>query len=101
MKFLAIYPDKIDFSTGLLISILAIIIVFVILYLIILCVQFSTIFFKNKKDKKEDTQPIPNTNKKNKEITDEDMMVAALIATIEFKNETNTDAKLVSIKQIN
>lgn len=101
MKFLAIYPDKIDFSTGLLISILAIIIVFVILYLIILCVQFSTIFFKNKKDKKEDPQPITNTSKKNKEITDEDMMVAALIATIEFKNETNSDAKLVSIKQIN
>lgn len=99
MEFLAIYPDKIDFSTGLLISILAIIIVFIILFIIILCVLFSQIFFKNKKDKKE--KQITNTNEKNTEIKDEDMMVAALIATIEFKNETNSDAKLVSIKQIN
>lgn len=101
MEFLAIYPNKIDFSTGLLISILAIIMVFVILFLIILCVQFSQIFFKNKKDKKEEPKQITNTNEKNTEIKDEDMMVAALIATIEFKNETNSDAKLVSIKQIN
>ena len=34
------------------------------------------------------------------DIKDEDMMVAALIATIEFNQETKEDAKLVSIKQI-
>lgn len=102
MNFLAIYPDKIDFGTGVLISILAIIMVFVILYVIILCVQLSQLFFKNKKEHNV-TKEITNTNnqEKNKEIKDEDMMIAALIATIEFKNETNMDAKLVSIKQIN
>ena len=35
------------------------------------------------------------------DITDEDMMVAALIATIDYRNEVKTDVRLVSIKQIN
>jgi hypothetical protein len=34
------------------------------------------------------------------EITDEDMMVAALIATIDYASETKKDVRLLSIKQI-
>ena len=34
------------------------------------------------------------------DIKDEDMMVAALVATIEYHNETNEDVRVVSIKQI-
>jgi len=34
------------------------------------------------------------------DIKDEDMMVAALVATIDFANEKKTDVRLVSIKQI-
>lgn len=34
------------------------------------------------------------------DIKDEDMMVAALIATIDYHNETNEDVRVVSVKQI-
>ena len=34
------------------------------------------------------------------DITDEDMMAAALVATIDYHNETNEDVRVVSIKQI-
>lgn len=34
------------------------------------------------------------------DIKDEDMMVAALIATIDYAEEIKTDIRLVSIKQI-
>ena len=34
------------------------------------------------------------------DIKDEDMMVAALVATIDYHNETNKDVRVVSVKQI-
>ncbi|HHU56455.1 MAG TPA: hypothetical protein GXZ48_07195 [Acholeplasmataceae bacterium] len=34
------------------------------------------------------------------DIKDEDMMVAALVATIDFASEKKTDVRLISIKQI-
>ena len=97
--FLAIYPDNIKIGEGLLIAIAAIIMVFIVLLLIIFCVNGLSIFCKNIKE----TQPVKNTVKKvNKmtDIKDEDMMVAALIATIDYSSETGKDVRLVSIKQI-
>lgn len=34
------------------------------------------------------------------DITDEDMMVAALVATIDYHNETDEDVRVISVKQI-
>ena len=58
---------------------------------------------KNEKPletKKENQQTSVKKTVKNTEIKDEDMMVAALIATIDYTNETKKDVRLVSIKQI-
>ena len=58
---------------------------------------------KNEKPletKKENQQTSVKKTGKNTEIKDEDMMVAALIATIDYTNETKKDVRLVSIKQI-
>lgn len=41
-----------------------------------------------------------NSRRKIDDIQDEDMLVAILVATIDFTEDTKTDAKLVSIKQI-
>ena len=49
MRFLALLPDKIEFTTGLLVALLAIAIVFSVLVLVIFCVKFLYVFFKNKK----------------------------------------------------
>lgn len=93
--------QNIGLLEGLLFSVVAILIVFVVLVLIILCVNLlSKIKFKEK------AKPAVAVAQSVKKLTiddikDEDMMVAALIATAEFVEETKEkDARLVSIKQI-
>ena len=101
MNFLAVYENpNINIGDGLFISLIAIVLVFVMLYVIVLIVDLLHVIFKNKKDVVVEEQQKVQVSKKSTEIKDEDMMVAALIATVEFNNETKEDAKLVSIKQI-
>ena len=90
-------------AKGLLFSVIAIAIVFIVLVIIILSVSVLS-KFKFKEEVKE-TAPMPVATGVKKltieDIKDEDMMVAALIATAEFVEETKEkDARLVSIKQI-
>ena len=77
------------FIDGLLFSLLSILIV--ITLIIIITVLISPL--KNLSDKK------PTTNEARK-IKDYDMLVAALIASIEFKESTNKEPFLKSIKEI-
>lgn len=91
-------------AEGALFSVIAILIVFAVLAILILCISIlSKIKFK-KEDKNEPTTPvIPEAPQKisAEDIKDEDMMVAALVATADFVEETKkTDARVVSIKQI-
>ena len=97
--FLAIYPDNINITDGLFIALVAILMVFAILFVIILFVKLLSVFCKNVKEEKPIKQD-KKTVSKMTDITDEDMMVAALIATIDYANETKKDVRLVSIKQI-
>jgi len=89
---------------GLLFSIIAIVIVFVILAVIIICVEaLSKIKFKEEVKPAAKPASVAQASKKltMEDIKDEDMMVAALVATAEFVDETKEkDARLVSIKQI-
>ena len=94
----------IKFGEGLLFSIFAIFIVFVVLaLLVVLITLLSKIKFKEEK-KEEVKAPVVSEAKKKftiDDIKDEDMMVAALVATADFIEETKkTDARVVSIKQI-
>ena len=88
---------------GLLFSLVAIVIVFVVLFIIIFCVYLLSKFNFGKKEKKA-TQGVTNSQTKKltiDDIEDDDMMVAALIATAEFVEETKQkDARLVNIKRI-
>ena len=116
--FLAVYNDgwlgmydgkngkvagEINFGKALLISLVAILIVFVVLLIIIGAVKLMEIAFKKfakaPKEATSDAMPVAE-EVKSTVIEDEDMMVAALIATIDYTNETKTDAKLKSIKRI-
>lgn len=101
----SIYDEIADLSFGkaLIVSLIAIILVFVVLLIIIGAVKLMQLIY-DKVGKKEQpaevkTAPVAQTPK-SVEITDEDMMVAALIATIDYKEETKQDAKLKSIKRI-
>lgn len=93
---------EVSIGKGLIFSLVAIIIVFVILVIIILCVNaLSKIKFKEKV-KTPVVMPSPSVKKLTiDDIKDEDMMVAALVATACFFDEVKEkDARLVSIKQI-
>jgi len=84
------------FSDGILMSLMSILIVFAILYLLTLSV--SLIKERNNL-KQEITQPSPSIVTID-DILDEDMMVAVLTASIDYRNECKTDVKLVSVKEI-
>ena len=92
-----VYIRYIDFAQAGLIVFVCIAIVFTILAILAFIVSgFKLVSPKAKK------APIPEATKFTMEsITDPDMMVAALVATIDYHDETKKDVRLVSIKQIN
>lgn len=96
-------------SQGALYALLSILMVFAVLLIII---GITTLIFKllglfelkkmldaNKK-KANLVAETDNSNEKNKNITDEDMMVAVLIATIDYQNEIHQDVRLISVKEV-
>ena len=109
---LAIYnPDgkisdavaDLGFGKALLVSLIAIVLVFLVLCIIIGAVKLMQVVYDKfgKKEAAVATKPAPVAQaQKSVEIVDEDMMVAALIATIDYTNETKKDVKLKSIKRI-
>ena len=96
-------------SQGALYALLSILMVFAVILIII---GITTLIFKllglfelkkmldaNKK-KANLVAETDNSNEKNKDITDEDMMVAVLIATIDYQNEIHQDVRLISVKEV-
>lgn len=104
MLFGALYtPEEIkNFSIldGLTPALIAILIVFAVLVVIILCVNLLKLANKKEESVEEKQVEAPKKPFTIEDITDEDMMVAALIATIDYASETKKDVRLVSIKQI-
>lgn len=96
--------EDISVVDGALFSVIAMLIVFAVLAILVLCIAvLSKIKFKQE-DKNEPQTPIFTEAPKKisaEDIKDDDMMVAALVATADYVEETKkTDARVVSIKQI-
>ena len=104
--------DKVDAGTGALVSIIAIAMVFAVLGVII---GVTTLVFKinglfDMKKKVEDeakkleeakSAPVSSTNTNGPvEITDDDMMAAVLVATIDYRTEIKKDVRVVSVKEV-
>ena len=98
--------NKSDLGQGGLISVLAILLVFAILAIII-----ASTYYIGKSIEKYSKQGAPqkqevvatkveNNNKQNADLSDEDAVVAALVASIDYRNEIKKDIKVVSIKEI-
>ena len=103
MWFLA--NDEISFIESLGITGVCVLIVFSMLILLALVV--ATFQFFNKKEQpvvvEEVAAPVQYTQPsslKLEDIKDEDMMVAALVASIDYHEEIKQDVRVVSIKQI-
>ena len=110
--FLAIFEDISVFKgfegflLGLLISLVAILIVFAILLIICLSVNILKTVGKKalakEQEQEEANAPVvtPAKSVSIDDIKDEDMMAAVLVATIDFVSENKKDARVVSVKQI-
>ena len=89
-----------------IIVLICITVVFLMLVLLSVIVKAFK-FIPNKKETKKESvskpQPVVSAPQKAftmEDIKDEDMMVAALVATIDYHNETKEDVRVVSVKQI-
>lgn len=106
-----IYAKYITYGDAGIIAVVCVIIVFSMLALLWGIVSLFK-YIKPKAENKQQTSnnpvnnasaPVVNAPKQAftiEDIKDEDMMVAALVATIDYHNETNEDVRVVSIKQI-
>ena len=97
-----------DFGQGGLVSVIAILLVFAILSVII-AITFGAGKLIDKYAKKDDakkeakTQTINNATNQSKidvDMNDEDAIVATLVASIDFRQQTKKDIKVISIKEI-
>lgn len=104
---LTIHAKYITLADAGVVALVCIAIVF--LMLVLLCLIVSAFKYLPKKEEKKETvaksQPQPVVSAPQKaftmdDIKDEDMMVAALVATIDYHNETKEDVRVVSVKQI-
>ena len=90
---------------AILVAVVCIIIVFMMLVIIMALVMLLKFVApkENKKAPEAQTPVVKNEPKKQlkiEDIKDEDMMVAALVATIDYHEETKEDVRVVSIKEI-
>ena len=93
--------SKIEIVDGLVFSLFAILMVFAVLVIIIAITSFIS-YLINKFAKKEVTKEIKEERKvaKNLNIEDDDMMVAVLIASIDYQNEIKQDVRLTNVRRI-
>lgn len=94
--------DKFNFGQGAVVALLAIVMVFAILALIIAItygIGKLTEKLKGKDAEPATEQPQQAVSQK-VEITDDDMMTAVLVASIDYQNEINKDVRVVSVKEI-
>lgn len=97
--------DKMSYGERILNSLLiALVCVLIVFAMLMLLWGIIALFkFLPKPKEKEEAKPTTNVSKpslKMEDITDEDMMVAALVASIDYHNETKQDVKVVSIKEL-
>ena len=97
--------ENISFLDGLSVTAICVLIVFAMLIILALAVALFQ-FIKGGDKKVEEaptpvvSAPQPKPSLKLEDIKDDDMMAAALVATIDYYEETKQDVRVVSIKQI-
>lgn len=84
------------FFDGLLLSLLSILFVILIISMIVLAITP----LKKLSPQNQQTMTTSKTPIKNQDILDEDMMVAALIASIDYLESTKKEPYLKSIREI-
>ena len=95
---------KESFGDGAIVALLCIVMVFLILSLIIFITWVVNIVIQKcvkTPAKKEEAAPIPAVNTAVKpDLNDEDAMIATLVASVDLRNETHKNVKVISVKEI-
>ena len=97
--------EILNLGEGALYSLICVLVVFLVLAIIILvsygCSKLVDYLQAKNEKENTNTSPVQQTNEvKNTNITDDDMMAAVLVATIDYRNEVKKDVRLVSVKEV-
>lgn len=91
-----------NFADGAVIALLSIVMVFfVLLVIIILTELISKLAGKDDETKEVSTsiQTVASAPASPLNINDEDAMIACLVASIDYRNETNKNIQVISVKE--
>ena len=89
-----------NFFEGVEISLFSILIVFLLLGFVALSISWLKYIVVENKPKEDLINKTSQKPISIEDIKDEDMMVAALVASIDYYTETNKDVRVTSIREI-
>ncbi len=99
--------NKRDFGDGALVSVLAIVLVFTILAIIIAAtyaigkaIEKKASQNSQQAQKETVSTAVAQTNNVKLDLSDEDAVVATLVASIDYREKTKKDFKVISVKEI-
>ena len=94
--------SRYDFLTGGIVAVVSILMVFMILVLIIFLTELVAKAMGNDEEKEEtvvETKAV-TPSVEHLDLNDEDATVAALIASIDYRNKTKKNIRVVSIREV-
>lgn len=94
--------SRYDFVTGGIVAVVSILMVFLILVLIILLTELVAKAMGNDEEKEEtvvETKDV-TPSVEHLDLNDEDATVAAFVASIDYRNKTKKNIRVVSIREV-
>lgn len=94
--------SRYDFVTGGIVAVVSILMVFLILVLIIFLTELVAKAMGNDEEKEEtvvETKAV-TPSVEHLDLNDEDVTVAALVASIDYRNKTKKNIRVVSIREV-
>ena len=94
--------SRYDFVTGGIVAVVSILMVFLILVLIIFLTELVAKAMGNDEEKEETVveTKIVTPSVEHLDLNDEDATVAALVASIDYRNKTKKNIRVVSIREV-
>lgn len=94
--------SRYDFVTGGIVAVVSILMVFLILVLIIFLTELVAKAMGNDEEKEETVveTKVVAPSVEHLDLNDEDATVAALVASIDYRNKTKKNIRVVSIREV-
>ena len=94
--------SRYDFVTGGIVAVVSILMVFLILVLIIFLTELVAKAMGNDEEKEETVvqTKVVTPSVEHLDLNDEDATVAALVASIDYRNKTKKNIRVVSIREV-